>query len=673
MSRAWCGASRGLVVAAVLAISSSARLAAQRAPVANQQAKAAPNTSAVRAELAAVLLQSKKYDDAIREYRALLARDSLNVGYRLALARAYAWSDRHRDAERELRVLQSHGVRSAAVDSLMHSVREAIDPTSTEAAAWVAERRDYAPYRLALARALVNEHNGWLAAAQYDTLIARRGTGPVPDALALRREQAAALFDAGDRVAGAASLRRALQLSPRDTALRYELAVALSGDERATPQLTEALAHYDTLLARAPSASRFAERARLHLIMSDTAAAEHDLEASIKLHPDASAYVTLGDIAREHGDYARARVMYYAALSQLQSWNRDGGDVRTAIARVDRDDRPVGAFVPAIGDDPGWRMRTDGVSDNLGVYYASSTVGRAITLDDETSAGVAFEHQYIGERSSVRSLNLNAYGAQGSLASGISHDAFMARVGVTGGVLLPPGSRSLLVGDATAAAWLDAWELALETSTGPAYPTLLTTTSLRPLGTGPVGPGPPLVVPTTDDVLTEQDFNFTLGGPLGVFDVAATAQQSRFSDGNHRTTWQGYARYPLAPALYAVYEANRITFAERSTRYWDPIDYIGQSAGLEIGDRSRHGVAWSVSALPGVAWSRELPPPTILDGQIVDRSTNVLDRAAFQLATSAEVGWRTPGWEFNTAASYSLGRIGAYRRLGLTLGLRLLQ
>ena len=48
-------------------------LGAQRRPATDVSAKSPANTAAVRAELAAVLLQSKKYDDAVREYRALLA------------------------------------------------------------------------------------------------------------------------------------------------------------------------------------------------------------------------------------------------------------------------------------------------------------------------------------------------------------------------------------------------------------------------------------------------------------------------------------------------------------------------------------------------------------------------------------------------------------------------
>jgi predicted Zn-dependent protease len=55
----------------------------------------------VRAELAALLLQSGRYDDAAREYRALVARDTANTAYRLGLVRALAWGDHPREAERE--------------------------------------------------------------------------------------------------------------------------------------------------------------------------------------------------------------------------------------------------------------------------------------------------------------------------------------------------------------------------------------------------------------------------------------------------------------------------------------------------------------------------------------------------------------------------------------------
>ena len=143
-------------------------------------AKPPANTTTVRAELAAVLLQSKKYDDAAREYRALLARDASNVDYRLGLARALAWGDQPREAEIELRALQAKRVQPATVDTLLRSVRDAMEPRASEAATWVAERRDYAPYRLAYARALAREHYNWIASAQYDTLSPARARERFP-------------------------------------------------------------------------------------------------------------------------------------------------------------------------------------------------------------------------------------------------------------------------------------------------------------------------------------------------------------------------------------------------------------------------------------------------------------------------------------------------------------
>lgn len=655
--RSRLGASIRLAAFAVFAAAwPFAALAAQRHPTPEPQAPS--DQTAVRAELAAVLLQSKKYDDAVREYRALLTRDPSNSDYRLGLARALAWGNHPRDAERELKTLQSQHAQAATVDTLLRKVREAIEPTSSEAAAWVAERRDYAPYRLAYARALANERYDWIAAAEYDTLIAGTGgSGQLPDVLILRREQANALLDAGDRSAGAASLRKALLLSPRDTALRHELAVALAGG----PWMSEALSHYDTLLARAPSAPLFVERAELRLTMGDSVGAERDFQASIDLAPTADAYLVLADIARERGDFNRARAMYRGALSQLALWHRDGEAVTEALARIDREERPVAAFVPAVGSDRGWRLGTDGAADNLGVYYAATTMRGSVALSDVSSAGITVLQQFIGEHSAVRSASFGAYGAEGSVSGGSAYGALLTKFGLTAGALAAPGSGALAIGDATAAVWLDAWELALDGSTGPAYPSLLTTTALRPLDSD------------VNDVLTEQDIAATLGGPIGTADVAATAQLARLSDGNRRETWQGYLRVPLAPSVNAIAATDHVSFAQRSVLYWDPMNYFSQSVGVELTDGGRQGLAWSVSALPGIAWSRQLPPPTIFDGQVIDRPDSVIDRTALQLGTSGDVGWRTPRWEATAGATYSIGRVGDYRRFGLSLGIRVIQ
>src|SRR5437588_10696397 len=89
-------------------------------------------SSVVRAELATVLLQSGRYDEAAREFRTLLARDPSNFEYRLGLAHALAWGDHPRDAERELVQLIAKRPGAPGLDSLLRVVREAFDPSAVD-------------------------------------------------------------------------------------------------------------------------------------------------------------------------------------------------------------------------------------------------------------------------------------------------------------------------------------------------------------------------------------------------------------------------------------------------------------------------------------------------------------------------------------------------------------
>src|SRR5438309_2308662 len=85
----------------------------------SSRAPAAPNGSAVRAELATVLLQSGRYDEAAREFRRLLVGDPNNFDYRLGLAHALAWGDHPREAERELAQLAAKRPGTPGLDSLL--------------------------------------------------------------------------------------------------------------------------------------------------------------------------------------------------------------------------------------------------------------------------------------------------------------------------------------------------------------------------------------------------------------------------------------------------------------------------------------------------------------------------------------------------------------------------
>src|SRR5689334_11477834 len=85
--------------------------------------RSSSGTIAVRAELATVLLQSGRYEEAAREFRLLLARDPNNFEYRLGLAHALAWGDRPREAEQELTQLIARRPGTPGLDSLLRSVR----------------------------------------------------------------------------------------------------------------------------------------------------------------------------------------------------------------------------------------------------------------------------------------------------------------------------------------------------------------------------------------------------------------------------------------------------------------------------------------------------------------------------------------------------------------------
>ena len=153
------------VLVAFLLVLPCAMPCAMRAQSPRQAARpVSTSRSAVRAELAATLLNANRFDEAAAEYRRLLATDPGNRVYRLGLARALAWGDHPRDAERELLRVRDRQ-NASVVDPLLRSVRAALDPTAAEAAAWRREAPGYLPYRLALARALARE-NPWQAIPQ---------------------------------------------------------------------------------------------------------------------------------------------------------------------------------------------------------------------------------------------------------------------------------------------------------------------------------------------------------------------------------------------------------------------------------------------------------------------------------------------------------------------------
>jgi len=193
---------RARIVLALL-VATAARADAQRASVTRQASRA----EAIRAEMAGVLLQSKRYDEAVREYKILLARSPDNLSFRLGLARALAWGGRPVEAEGELRRLQALRPGNSTVETLLLSTRQDLRPTSAQARSWLDESRSF-EYRQIYARALSRERRFDEALAQYDTL---RRMRPSPGLLV---ERAQVNADRGDLRAAETDASASLAMGP---------------------------------------------------------------------------------------------------------------------------------------------------------------------------------------------------------------------------------------------------------------------------------------------------------------------------------------------------------------------------------------------------------------------------------------------------------------------------
>jgi tetratricopeptide (TPR) repeat protein len=610
----------------------------------------AAGTVAVRGELASVLLQSGRYDEAAREFRLLLARDASNFDYRLGLARALAWGDHPRDAEREIVQLLAKRPNTPGLDSLLRAVRDAYDPRAVDAAQWVTSDPFYAPYRVALARALAREGLYRLAIAHYDTLLSRPGTGSVPDRGTLLREIADAYVGAGDRLGGAERIRAALALSPGDTALRRTLATMLADAHR----YDDARAQLDTLIGRSPSGSLLLERARLRLALGDRAGAESDLRSSVQLQPTGAAYLLLGDLYRERGDYRGARSMYIAARIGAPSEVKNA--VAGAMAQLDREERPA-ALAPLVGNEPGWRISEDAAADNLGVAYSALALTRSVPLASSTALSVGAEWRQLVQRTAARNVDASGYAGVLGLWQEASYGPVLGRIAVDGGAVYHPLIGTIGEARGALALWLYAWQADLELASGPAYPSLFTVDALLPANGG--------------RPLAERDAALTVGGPMGPVDAGVSVQRSLLSDGNRRVTIDSYLRYLLGGNLYALYSGSAVGFAARSTAYWDPERYASLAAGLEYAVRRARGFSLAARVLPGYASSDEAVfLPSQIPGDPAERGP-IRHHTAVQLSGGAEAAYRVHTWETAAAVSYGRARAGDYQRVGASITVRL--
>lgn len=553
-----------LLIASVSICAFASDAAAQRSTTRRGSASRA---TAIRAELAGVLLQSRKYDDAAREYATLLQSEPRSRVYRLGLARALAWGGRLREAERELTTLSTHHPGDPTAESLLISVRSGLKPRAGEAANWLAQRPHSAQYRRILARALA-----------------------------------------------------------RDGRTR------------------ESLAHYDTLLFARPLPDVLVDRAYVHLERRDVANAERDLHASIASKPTPEAHVALGDLHRWRGDLEGARAWYIRA----RVLRPDAPEVTAAFARLARDQRPAVAFIPLVNDAPGWETTNRVASDNLGAQLVISELRRGLRKPLGFDGSAGFTMLRLSDRAAVTGSAAQGYGADVALSRDAAHRQLYARARARAGFVYHPSADLLPDAAATLAAWAGAWGVGAEVSTGPAYPSLVTLASFVP-------------VAEQGGQLRERNTTFSLAGPLAAADVALQHKSTALSDGNARSSVQGYARLPAHGRLALLYSASVLSFAQASERYWSPERYLAHSAGAEYALRKVRGFTFAARALPGVAWTSERDT---LPDQAISRA------AAMQLTAGVESSYRAQDWEIGAALSYGRGRAGGYERVDAVIRAR---
>jgi tetratricopeptide (TPR) repeat protein len=584
------------------------------------------SSSAVRAELAAVLLESGKYSDAAREYRWLVQIDGRNTAHRLGLVRALAWGGSYREAERELRLLAAQRRGDPTVEELQQLVRTNLEPDSREARQWVFERPSYAPYRIALARALVRERQPRAAIAEYDKLLA---TNPTP---ALLRDLGDAYAAAKDRAGAIRRAREFVARAPADTGFRLALADLLVADR----QFEAAIAQSDTVLSLARTPATLVSRARINIARGDLGGAERSLMEALAMKQTPEAYLLLGDTYRWRGEFGRARTSYEYA----RTMKRDR-TVTAALAQLARDERAVLAFEPAPVAEEGWQTNATTSGDNAGIHYSTLEFRR----------GFGFGSGFVGSATmqvrQLRESRLSTRGALGgySVDLGLSHEAiagaFLGRVGASAGAAIHPMAKTVPAASFAATARYYAWSASVDLSTGPAYPFLRTLASVIPFGSG-------------SRPLTALTSAASLSGPFGVIDMAAGMRRTEISDGNLRKELQGYARLPLTPALSAVYWGNSIAFTRPTPMYWSPQGYSSNSLGFELAARQLRGWSLIARALPGIASTNDLP---FVSSASSDTSSR---RLRFQVTTGAELAYRRPGWE--SAISFGWGRVASYSR-----------
>jgi len=555
---------------------------------------ASPDSGA-RAEYAAALLALQQYDSAAANYRILINADSNDLSARVGLARALAWGNHPREAEPELRWVTLRVPGDTTFVVMLRVARNSYDPTSADAARWVGEDPQYAPYRLTLARLLASEGRLDLAAAQFDTLVSGNSSS-----LALTREAAGVHAMAGDSIGDARLLRRAVALAPADTGIRqsYAEALAWSGDR------ASAVAQYDTLLAASGSdPDLLIARARLYAVSGDNAAAERDLSEAIAKRPTPEAWVMLGDLYRWEGDRSRAWSAYSEA-SALRPGDAAAEGGFAELAAAERRQKAAvlsgelgwNTFASYLGDNAGFDLSIAGLGGGMGIGPASALL---LGADARRLGSDQGEAAYLGVVQYFRSYR---FSAEGGAVTYRERGDF--------------GYGSVSAAGALGGLWTSA-----EVRTGPTFQWLMS--------------------PRT---LTYRGASASLTIPAGLAAFSFGVDRMWLSDGNDRTQLQLGARYALWRGVSAIYSGGMIGFDHASASYWDPRRFTSHSMGLELSTQRDSGFSVSARVLPGIG--------VMSDGF---DSTIPGARTAAQLSTGLALAYRRRWWSLTLDGDYAHG------------------
>lgn len=428
-----------------------------------------------------------------------------------------------------------------------------------------------------------------------------------------------------------AEARRWVGERPGHVPYRLALARALASAGR----LDEALREYGRVVARTRGAQPLVERARLHIRRRDLDAAERDLRRALRIESSAAAWIALGDLQRRRGDLAAARRAYRSARSE------EPGSlaVRAAFAQLARDERPPPVSLTVPGQERGWVLSVMGIRDNTRIGYTRIGARRGFSPGGVFTGSVGLELRDLREEAAdERLVSTGVAGDVGLAVSGVRGDLFGAIGGRVGGVR--HGGSTMARAEAGLRAGYRTWVAGFEIATGPAYPVLLTGASLfRP--------------ERRLDPLLQERRMLSAGGPIGPADVAIVWERAEISDGNVRSSFTLSTRYPLTRRLSVTYAGNGISFTGRSSRYWDPENYLAHALGVEVANRRVRGLSYAGRAHAGVARSEDSPfvrAPVEREG----RSTFL------QLDLGGQLGYRGEGWEL--AATYGFGMVSDYRR-----------